>query len=133
MPSANGIIAKLNKTVAITIAGARIKTYLSANAGIQSSLKNILIISARTWNKPKGPTLLGPYLSCQRLNILLSTHISKAAMFNITKRTPAIINNILNVSFIFYKSLSYFTDFNKFNELNHRYILQNGKTNNTIR
>ena len=43
-------------------AGAIINTGLSDKGGIQSSLVNIFIISARTWNTPKGPTRFGPYL-----------------------------------------------------------------------
>ena len=41
-------------------AGAITKTGLSAKGGIQTSLKKILIMSARTWSRPKGPTRLGP-------------------------------------------------------------------------
>ena len=33
---------------------------LSAKGGIQSSLKKILIMSATTCSRPKGPTRLGP-------------------------------------------------------------------------
>jgi hypothetical protein len=48
------------RTVTMIIAGAMTKTGLSAKGGIQSSLKKILIMSAATCNRPKGPTLFGP-------------------------------------------------------------------------
>ena len=76
---ATGIKAKFNNTVIITTIGAMIKTGLSANGGIQSSLKNIFIMSARTCIRPKGPTLFGPYRSCHTASPLRSTHIRNAA------------------------------------------------------
>jgi len=100
IPGAKGIIAKLIKTVATTIAGAIMKTGLSANGGIQSSLKKILTMSATLWRRPKGPTLFGPYLSCHNASILLSTQIKIAAIVSITIKTPATINMDCKVWFI---------------------------------
>src|ERR1044072_8616156 len=57
---AKGIIVKLMSTLATTTAGANTNTTLSAKGGIQSSLKNSLIVSASTMNSPKGPARLGP-------------------------------------------------------------------------
>src|SRR6476620_2894414 len=59
----NGTITKLINTVATTTAGAAMKTHLSANGGIQSSLKNNLSVSAKTIKIPSGPARLGPSLS----------------------------------------------------------------------
>ena len=57
---AMGSTAKVISTVTTMIAGASTKTGLSAKGGIQSSLVKILIMSATTWRRPKGPTRLGP-------------------------------------------------------------------------
>jgi hypothetical protein len=91
IPGANGIIAKLSSADAITIAGAKMKMNLSAKGGTQSSLKNILIISANTCISPNGPTLFGPYLSWNKANSLLSTQIRRAAIVITTINTPRII------------------------------------------
>ena len=64
------------------------KTGLSAKGGIQSSFMKILIESANTWSKPKGPTRFGPYRSCQRANNRRSTQIRKAAMLSATMTMP---------------------------------------------
>jgi len=40
--------------------GASTKIRRSAKGGIQSSLKNILTMSAASCSRPKGPTRLGP-------------------------------------------------------------------------
>ena len=42
------------------ITGASTKVSRSTKWGVQSSLKNILIMSATIWKAPKGPTRLGP-------------------------------------------------------------------------
>ena len=60
IPGATGSTAKDSSTVTKTIAGARMKTGVSTNGGIQSSFMKILIESARTCSKPKGPTRFGP-------------------------------------------------------------------------
>ena len=59
-PGVTGITANDSSTVIMMMAGARMKTRLSAKGGIQSSLEKILIMSASTWPRPKGPTRLGP-------------------------------------------------------------------------
>ena len=55
-----GTMAKATSRAPIAITGARVKIILSANGGVQSSLKNILTMSAPSWNAPNGPTRLGP-------------------------------------------------------------------------
>jgi hypothetical protein len=54
-PGAKGIIANPTITVVITIPGATTKMTLSAKGGIQSSLNNILIMSAKMIRIPSGP------------------------------------------------------------------------------
>src|SRR3990167_294254 len=55
-----GTTAKaINRVLKATI-GAMVKTILSAKGGVQSSLKNILIMSAAIWKAPNGPTRFGP-------------------------------------------------------------------------
>src|ERR1017187_2957556 len=61
MPGAIGNTAKDMSTVTTITAGARTKTALSANGGIQSSLKKILIMSATPWRDQKGPAAVGPF------------------------------------------------------------------------
>ena len=60
IPGATGSTAKDISTVTKTMAGATMKTGLSAKGGIQSSFMNILIASATTWSKPNGPARFGP-------------------------------------------------------------------------
>ncbi|MNE44884.1 hypothetical protein D3C80_1391390 [compost metagenome] len=55
-----GTTAKAISRALMAMMGARVKISLSANGGVQSSLKNILIMSAPSWNAPKGPTRFGP-------------------------------------------------------------------------
>ena len=55
-----GMIAKAISKALMATTGARVKITLSANGGVQSSLKNILIMSAAIWNAPNGPTRFGP-------------------------------------------------------------------------
>src|SRR5688572_4833568 len=86
-----GIITKLSSTLPTTIVGARTNTPLSANGGIQSSLKNNFSVSASTIKIPRGPARLGPSLSCHIASILLSTHIRPAAIFSSTNKTPSTI------------------------------------------
>jgi len=88
-------LPKVRSTVAITIPGAITNTALSAKGGIQSSLKKILIISATTCSKPKGPTRLGPRRSCQSASSLLSTQISRVAMVITTSNTPTMMKTYL--------------------------------------
>ncbi|MCY1464786.1 hypothetical protein D9M71_828540 [compost metagenome] len=54
------MIAKAISRALMATTGARVKIILSANGGVQSSLKNILIMSAAIWNAPNGPTRFGP-------------------------------------------------------------------------
>ncbi len=49
-----GTMAKATSSELKAIIGARVKIILSENGGIQSSLKNILIMSAPSWNAPTG-------------------------------------------------------------------------------
>ncbi|MNX67289.1 hypothetical protein D3C86_984130 [compost metagenome] len=55
-----GMIAKAISKALMATTGAKVKITLSANGGVQSSLKNILIMSAAIWNAPNGPTRFGP-------------------------------------------------------------------------
>ncbi|MNU04282.1 hypothetical protein D3C72_2486270 [compost metagenome] len=55
-----GMMTKAVSSAPMAIIGARVKITLSANGGVQSSLKNILSMSAAIWNMPYGPTRLGP-------------------------------------------------------------------------
>src|SRR5688572_25883330 len=88
----NGTITKLISTVATTTAGAAMNTHLSANGGIQSSLKNNLSVSANTINIPKGPARLGPRRSCHSASIRRSTQINPAAILSSTNSTPRTIH-----------------------------------------
>src|SRR5688572_12079920 len=88
----NGTITKLISTVATTTAGAAINTHLSANGGIQSSLKNNLSVSANTIRMPKGPARLGPSRSCHSASIRRSTQINPAAILSSTNSTPRTIH-----------------------------------------
>ena len=56
----SGMIAKLAKAVNIAMAGASVNINLSANLGVQSSLKKIFSISATSCNEPCQPTRFGP-------------------------------------------------------------------------
>src|SRR5262245_35786658 len=87
----NGMITKLSNTLATTIAGAVMNTHLSANGGIQSSLKNNFSVSASTIRIPSGPARFGPSLSCHKASSLRSTQISPAAIFSNTNSTPKTI------------------------------------------
>ena len=60
MPGEKGTTANESSTVTIMMAGAMMKTALSANGGSQSSLVKILIMSATTCSSPNGPTRFGP-------------------------------------------------------------------------
>ena len=64
MPGAKGMMVKDMSTTTTITAGAMMNTALSAKGGIQSSLVKILIMSASTCRRPKGPTRFGPYRSC---------------------------------------------------------------------
>src|SRR3984885_3588139 len=86
-PGANGTTANDIRAVATTMAGARTKTGLSAKGGIQSSLVNSLIESATICPSPKGPTRLGPSLSCHSASSRRSTQINPADRLSTTKRT----------------------------------------------
>ncbi|MNC40895.1 hypothetical protein D3C75_896360 [compost metagenome] len=55
-----GTIAKASSSEVKAIIGARVKMTRSENFGIQSSLKNILIMSATSWSEPPQPTRFGP-------------------------------------------------------------------------
>jgi len=57
---AKGTTTKDINTVMTRTPGAMTKIGLSANGGIQSSLKNNLITSATGWSNPNGPTRFGP-------------------------------------------------------------------------
>jgi hypothetical protein len=96
-----GSTAKEKSTVIMMIAGAMTKTGLSANGGIQSSFIRSLIVSAITWSSPNGPTLFGPYLSCQSASSRRSTQIRFAAIVIATNRTPTTMIQCINVSLKF--------------------------------
>ena len=55
-----GTIAKASSSEVKAITGARVKITRSEKRGIQSSLKNILIMSATSCSEPPQPTRLGP-------------------------------------------------------------------------
>ena len=55
-----GMMANEASAVNIAIAGAKININLSANLGVQSSLKKIFNISAISCKDPHGPTRFGP-------------------------------------------------------------------------
>ena len=60
IPGATGSTAKDMSTVTKMTAGARMKTGLSTNGGTQSSFMKILMASATTCRRPKGPVRFGP-------------------------------------------------------------------------
>ncbi len=76
--------------------GAIIKIRLSANGGIQSSLKNIFNISATNWNMPPGPTRLGPYRSCHRPKSRRSIKLMKAPAPMTTTRISRALPTAIN-------------------------------------
>ena len=57
-----GITAQATKAKVIVTIGASMKTTLLELAGIIISLNIYFNASANVWNKPKGPTTLGPFL-----------------------------------------------------------------------
>ena len=59
-PGVIGIMTNDSSNEAKAITGARTNSGRSANGGIQSSLKKILIMSATSCSVPNGPTRLGP-------------------------------------------------------------------------
>ncbi|MOA70328.1 hypothetical protein D3C78_1991260 [compost metagenome] len=50
--SVTGITEKAISSALMATIGARVKISLSANGGVQSSLKNIFSMSAAIWNMP---------------------------------------------------------------------------------
>ena len=68
-----GITAHATKAKVIVTIGARIKTTLFALAGIIISLKIYFNASANDWNKPNGPTTLGPLRFYTKAQTLLSS------------------------------------------------------------
>ena len=71
-----GIATKTAKAGTIAMSGASQKRNLSALAGIISSLSMSLMASATGCNRPCGPTLQGPSLTCICPAIFLSIHVS---------------------------------------------------------
>ncbi len=61
-----GMIAKETKHIVAVMSGARVKTILSAAAGIVSSLSIDFMPSARVWSRPNGPLRFGPGRCCIR-------------------------------------------------------------------
>ena len=59
-----GITAKAIKHIDVAIIGAKIKTILSAAAGMMSSFSASFTPSAKDCNKPNFPTRFGPVRSC---------------------------------------------------------------------
>ena len=55
-----GTIANANSKDVNAIIGASVKMTRSVKRGTQSSLKNILIMSATNWSEPPQPTRFGP-------------------------------------------------------------------------
>ncbi|VAL70967.1 Uncharacterised protein [Enterobacter kobei] len=55
-----GTIANASSSEVKAIIGASVKITRSEKRGIQSSLKNILIMSATSWSEPPQPTRFGP-------------------------------------------------------------------------
>ncbi|MNH28499.1 hypothetical protein D3C79_886690 [compost metagenome] len=55
-----GTMAKANSSEVNAITGASVKIMRSAKVGTQSSLKNILIMSATSCSEPPQPTRFGP-------------------------------------------------------------------------
>ncbi|MNN83468.1 hypothetical protein D3C81_2005080 [compost metagenome] len=55
-----GTMANASNKEVKAIIGARVKITRSENFGTQSSLKNILIMSATSCNEPPQPTRFGP-------------------------------------------------------------------------
>src|SRR5574340_774108 len=88
IPGATGSTANAINAVSMMMAGARIKTALSANGGTQSSFMKILTPSATTWSSPKGPTRFGPYRSCHKASSRRSSQMSPAAVVSAAKRMP---------------------------------------------
>ena len=78
----NGITAHPTKLKTIVIIGANKKTILLEFFGTIFSFVSNLIASAKDWNKPKGPTTLGPRLSWIAPNIFLSAYTKNATEIN---------------------------------------------------
>ncbi len=71
-PSATGTTAKVASASVTATSGARRKTTLSEEAGMTGSFSTNFRRSAKDWNRPKGPTTLGPRRICTAAQILRS-------------------------------------------------------------
>src|SRR3954470_12403305 len=78
-PGANGITAQAPKARVKLIRGASRKTTLSALDGMITSLTKNLMKSAKDWNRPNGPTTLGPLRICTPAQTLRSPQSRKAS------------------------------------------------------
>ena len=87
----NGMTAHATNDKVRVIIGAKINIVLFALAGIIISLNIYFNASARVWNKPNGPTTLGPYLFWTKAHTLLSNQTIIATETNIGKSKKTIL------------------------------------------
>ena len=69
-------MANVESAAKAAMAGASRKRGLSAAAGMTASFVNIFTASATAWNRPKGPTRLGPNRSWMNAAPRRSTQVS---------------------------------------------------------
>src|SRR5664279_2449819 len=83
-PTLTGITAQAASASTVEINGASRNTPLLAPAGIVGSLSANFNMSAKDWNRPQGPTTLGPRRICTAAQILRSASRMKAIATNST-------------------------------------------------
>ncbi len=86
-----GTTTNASSTETMMIAGARTNSVGSAKGGVQSSLVNILTMSARGCRRPAGPTRLGPRRSWKKLSRRRSNQVRPAAIDRAPTRTTSTI------------------------------------------
>ena len=73
-PSDTGTTAQAASASVAVTSGAMTNTPLLAPSGITTSFSANLMRSAKDWNRPQGPTTLGPRRICTAAQILRSAH-----------------------------------------------------------
>ena len=71
-PALTGITAQAASASTVETSGASRNTPLLAPAGMIGSLSANFSMSAKDWNRPQGPTTLGPRRICTAAQILRS-------------------------------------------------------------
>ena len=80
MVGPSGMTAKATKHIAAEMAGARMKTILSAPLGMMSSFRASLMPSASVCSRPNGPARFGPGRCCIRPMTRRSNQITSSVV-----------------------------------------------------